>query len=201
MKFTVADLLDQLSIDAAIEPPKLAKSLKLTKQSEKECLDLALDALGRIGIIAIQDDGGVLRCEDDQLIDARLRCSSKGFCFAIRHDGGDDIYIRDHQLNHAWNGDRVLVRITREGGRRRSPEGGVQCILERSTTSLLAQVERQDEQLVAVPLDDRLLASIHLPKEAGEHLRRSGNRRGRGSGRSLPGGPACGRGARGTLCP
>ena len=46
---------------------------------------------------------------------ARLRCSSKGFCFAIRHDGGDDIYIRDHQLNHAWNGDRVLVRITREG--------------------------------------------------------------------------------------
>ena len=116
MTFTVADLLDQLSIDAAIEPPKLAKSLKLTKQSEKECLDLALDALGRIGIIAIQDDGGVLRCEDDQLIDARLRCSSKGFCFAIRHDGGDDIYIRDHQLNHAWNGDRVLVRITREGG-------------------------------------------------------------------------------------
>lgn len=170
MKFTVADLLDQLSIDAAVEPPKLAKSLKLTKQSEKQCLDLALDALGRIGVVAIQDDGGVIRCENDQLIDARLRCSSKGFCFAIRHDGGDDIYIRDHQLNHAWNGDRVLVRITREGGRRRSPEGGVQCILERSTTSLLAQVERQDEQLVAVPLDDRLLASIQLPKEAGEHL-------------------------------
>ena len=60
MKFTVADLLDQLSIDAAVEPPKLAKSLKLTKQSEKQCLDLALDALGRIGVVAIQDDGGVI---------------------------------------------------------------------------------------------------------------------------------------------
>ena len=37
----------------------------------------------------------------------------KSFCFAIRDDGGDDI-IRDHQLNHAWNGDRVLVPVTRE---------------------------------------------------------------------------------------
>ena len=108
------------------------------------------------------------RCED--LFDARLRCSSKGFCFAIRDDGGDDIYIRDHQLNHAWNGDRVLVRVTREGGRRRSPEGGVQCILERSTQSLLAQVERQQDRMVAAPLDDRMLTSIELPADAEEHL-------------------------------
>ena len=53
--------------------------------------------------------------------------------------------------------------MIREGGRRRSPEGGVQCILERSTTSLLAQVEQQENQLVATPLDDRVLATIKLP--------------------------------------
>ena len=58
-------------------------------------------------------EAGISRRTDDSLIEARLRCSSKGFCFALREDGGDDIYIRDHQLNHAWNGDRVLVRITR----------------------------------------------------------------------------------------
>merc|ERR1711965_1243625 len=94
---------------------------------------------------------------------------AKGFCFAIRDDGGDDIYIRDHQLNHAWNGDRVLVRLTREGGRRRSPEGGVQCILERTTTSLLAAVEQQEERVIAVPLDDRLLASMELCTEDATH--------------------------------
>jgi ribonuclease R len=58
----------------------------------------------------------------------------------------------------------VLVRIIRDAGRRRSPEGGVQCILQRATTSLLAQVEQQDERLLAVPLDDRVLASIELPE-------------------------------------
>ena len=111
---------------------------------------------------------GRLDCPD--LVPARLRCSSKGFCFALRDDGGEDVYIRDHQLNHAWNGDRVLVKITRDGGRRRSPEGAVQCILERQTSSLLAQVEQQADRLLATPLDDRFLTSVVLPPEDATHL-------------------------------
>ena len=170
MKFSVADLLDQLSYDQPVPKATLAKILKLTNKADRERLDLALDGLSKLGLLSRQDDDGVVRDRCDDLFDARLRCSSKGFCFAIRDDGGDDIYIRDHQLNHAWNGDRVLVRVTREGGRRRSPEGGVQCILERSTQSLLAQVERQQDRMVAAPLDDRMLTSIELPADAEEHL-------------------------------
>ena len=169
MKFTVADLLDQVPAEGSLEKAKLEKILRLTNRSEKQTLDLALHGLNRLGILTIDEEGGVSRGESNDLVEARLRCSSKGFCFAIRDDGGDDIYIRDHQLNHAWNGDRVLVRLTREGGRRRSPEGGVQCILERSTTSLLASVEQQDDRLVAVPLDDRLLASIELSSDDASH--------------------------------
>ena len=170
MKFSVADLLDQLSFDQPVPKSTLAKILKLTNKADRERLDLALDGLSKLGLLSRQDDDGVVRDRCEDLFDARLRCSSKGFCFAIRDDGGDDIYIRDHQLNHAWNGDRVLVRVTREGGRRRSPEGGVQCILERSTQSLLAQVERQQDRMVAAPLDDRMLTSIELPADAEEHL-------------------------------
>ena len=162
MKFTVADLLDQVPTEGSLESTKLEKILRLTNRAEKQSLALALQGLQRLGILDLDDQGSVSRGLADDLVEARLRCSSKGFCFAIRDDGEDDIYIRDHQLNHAWNGDRVLVRMTREGGRRRSPEGGVQCILERSTTSLLASVETQDERVIAVPLDDRLLASIEL---------------------------------------
>lgn len=165
MKFTVADLLDQVPCDGALEIAKLEKILRLSNRAEKQTLGLAIEALSRLGILTTDDSGGIQKCLTNELVEARLRCSTKGFCFAIRDDGGDDIYIRDHQLNHAWHGDRVLVRITREGGRRRSPEGGVQCILERATTSLLATVEHQDEKLVAIPLDDRLLATIDLQTE------------------------------------
>ena len=170
MKFSVADLLDHLPVSASLETAKLEKILRLSNRAEKEGLRLALQSLSKLGVIQCDDDGVVCRGEDTDLIEGRLRCSSKGFCFAIREDGGEDIYIRDHQLNHAWNGDRVLVRITREGGRRRSPEGGVQCILERNTTSLLAQIDRQDERLLALPLDDRLLATIELPDGDASHL-------------------------------
>jgi len=169
MKFTVADLLDQLPTSEPLPRTKLEKALGLSLKADKEQLQIGLEALTRLGLIDSRDDG-LLRRSGESLVTARLRCSSKGFCFALREDGGDDIYIRDHQLNHAWNGDRVLVRITRDGGRRRSPEGGVQCILSRHTTSLLAQLERQDDRLVAQPLDDRLLTSIELPSEDSQHL-------------------------------
>ena len=169
MKFTVANLLDQLPANDALPLAKLEKALGLTLKPDKHLLHVALDGLSRIGLLE-QGEAGIQRRQDESLIEARLRCSSKGFCFALRVDGGEDIYIRDHQLNHAWNGDRVLVRITREGGRRRSPEGGVQCILERATRHLLAQVEQHDDRLVAVPLDDRLLTTVELPAEDGSYL-------------------------------
>jgi ribonuclease R len=169
MKFTVADLLDQLSTSETLPLVKLEKSLGLVDAQEKQQLRIGIDALIRLDLLQETPDG-LLKREVPELVTARLRCSSKGFCFALREDGGEDIYIRDHQLNHAWNGDRVLVRITREGGRRRSPEGSVQCVLERNTTSLLAQVERQEARLVAVPLDDRLLTAIDLPEGDGAHL-------------------------------
>ena len=164
MKFTVADLLDQVPQDGSLEVSKLEKILRLTNRADKQSLSIALKGLNRLGVLSLEEESSISRGDDIGFIEARLRCSSKGFCFAIRDDGGEDVYIRDHQLNHAWNGDRVLVRIIRDAGRRRSPEGGVQCILQRATTSLLAQVEQQDERLLAIPLDDRVLASIELPE-------------------------------------
>ncbi|MEI7951343.1 MAG: RNB domain-containing ribonuclease [Synechococcaceae cyanobacterium ELA182] len=169
MKFTVADLLDQLSTEECLQISKLEKALGLSSKTDKEQLRIGLDAMVRLDLVS-EKETGLLRQDNPELIPARLRCSSKGFCFALRDDGGEDIYIRDHQLNHAWNGDRVLVRITREGGRRRSPEGGVQCILQRKTSSLLAQVEQQDERLLAIPLDDRLLTTVELPATDAAHL-------------------------------
>ena len=123
MKFTVAHLLDQLSSSEILPLASLETSLGLTEEEDRQQLRIGLDALQRLALIE-ESEEGLRRQEAPDLIAARLRCSSKGFCFALREDGGDDIYVREHQLNHAWNGDRVLVKITREGGRRRSPEGG-----------------------------------------------------------------------------
>lgn len=168
MKFSVSDLLDQLRGESVLPVEDLEKKLALKTAVEKAQLALALQALERVGVLQ-SAEAGISRQPNEEVFEARLRCSSKGFCFALREGGGEDVYIRDHQLNHAWNGDRVLIKVTREGGRRRSPEGGVQCILERANTTVLAQVERQGEQLQAVPLDDRLQNPIQLAEADASH--------------------------------
>jgi ribonuclease R len=70
--------------------------------------------------------------------------------------------VRESRLSNAWNGDRVLVRVTKDGVRRRSPEGEVRLILERSNPTLLSTVKFTDDSYRAVPLDDRLLFEVEL---------------------------------------
>ncbi len=108
---------------------------------------------------------------EEAVVEAKLRCSSKGFCFAIQDsEGTEDIYIRESHLSNAWNGDRVFVKIIKEGSRRRSPEGEVKLILERANPSLLARIKQinghnGEPYYRAVPLDDRLLFELDLVPE------------------------------------
>lgn len=169
MKFSVAKLLSQLHPETSTTVTQLQKKLSLSTESEKTQLDIALTALKALGLVRHQE-GKIYLQPHDHLIPARLRSSSKGFCFAMREGGGSDIYIRDQHLNHAWNGDRILVQIVRGGERRRSPEGIVQCVLERAHRTLLAVPKRSDHGLIAQPLDDRLPHPIQLPEEDSHHL-------------------------------
>jgi len=68
----------------------------------------------------------------------------------------------------------VLVKLTKEGSRRRSPEGEVELILERSNQSLLAS-QADEHRLSGCPLDDRLLFEIDLHPPNGTNLAEANN--------------------------
>lgn len=162
MHFTIASLLANFSEDKFVAPKVLEKKLGCDDPESQRELEIALDALERIGLL-IKERGKYRRASDDGLIEGRLRCSSKGFCFAIQDtEGAEDIFVREHQLSTAWNGDRVLVRVTREGRRKKSPEGEVKLILERGNPSVIARVKQTEDGFRATPLDDRLLFEIAL---------------------------------------
>ncbi|MFM7170450.1 MAG: organic colvent ABC transporter permease, partial [Cyanobium sp.] len=78
MKFTVADLLDQLSTDESLPPTQLEKALGITATEEQDKLRIGLDALERLALVERREEG-VRRLECPELVPARLRCSSKGF--------------------------------------------------------------------------------------------------------------------------
>ena len=138
---TVLKILESLDHEDGLDVGKLERSLKITKKFDKDNLNIAIKALTKLGIIQnIIDDKLTLNNEID-FLQGRVRCSSKGYCFVVREDQGEDIYIRENNLNNAWHGDLVLVLITKQGVKRRAPEGKIQCVLQRYNETLLAKVE------------------------------------------------------------
>ncbi len=165
MEFSIATLLANFTNDKLVAAKVLEKKLDCQDEPCLQKLHIALDILEKVGIL-VKDRGKYRRVPEEDVIEAKLRCSSKGFCFAIQEEeGSEDIYIRESHLSTAWNGDRVLVKTTKEGSRRRSPEGEVRLILERSNQSLLARLKQNSKSFRAVPLDDRLLFEIELQNE------------------------------------
>lgn len=163
MEFSIASLLANFSDDKPVAVKALEKKLNVSNGASED-LQIALDALERINVLE-KTRGKYRRVEDEDIIEGKLRCSSKGFCFAIQdEETADDIYVRESQLHSAWNGDRVLVKVTKDGSRRRSPEGEVTLILERANASVLSKVKagEEDNQFKAVPLDDRLLFELDI---------------------------------------
>ena len=163
--FTTSSIIDNLNHSEGLEYKKLCKSLKITKKSDKDKLDIALTALEKLEIINKNANDEYTCTKENNHIVAKIRCSSKGYCFAVRGKNKEDIYIKENLLNYAWNGDKVLVRIIKEGYRRRSPEGIVDCILERSNKILLSKVEKINNDIYAIAIDDRILSKIKLPNE------------------------------------
>ncbi len=162
--FTTSSIIDNLNQSEGLEYKKLCRSLKITKKSDKDKLNIALLALEKLEIINKNANNEYFCKKDSNHIVAKIRCSSKGYCFAVRERNKEDIYIKENLLNYAWNGDKVLVRVLKEGYRRRSPEGIVDCILERSNQILLSKVEIIENDVFAIPIDDRILSKIKLPK-------------------------------------
>ncbi|EKU99620.1 VacB/RNase II-like 3'-5' exoribonuclease [Leptolyngbya sp. PCC 7375] len=175
MNFSIASLLANFSNDKLVTTKTLEKKLNCADDDQVKDLGIALNALERIGVLE-KERGKYRRIHQDGVIEGKLRCSSKGFCFAIQdEEEADDIYVREAHLHHAWNGDRVLVKVTKEGNRRRSPEGEVQLILERANSSVLARIKEPEEgdRLQAVPLDDRLLFQLDLKNQDNDELNQS----------------------------
>lgn len=162
MEFSIAALLANFTNDKLVAVKVLEKKLNCLDEIAQAKLHIALEVLEKIGVL-VKERGKYRRLPEEGVIEAKLRCSSKGFCFAIQDvEGAEDIYIRESHLSNAWNGDRVLVKLTKEGSRRRSPEGEVRLILERANHSLLGRIKQTNTGFRAIPLDDRLLFEIEV---------------------------------------
>ena len=78
MEFSIATLLSHFSEDKLVAGKDLQKKLGCQDEEGIQQLQIALDTLEKIGVL-VKDRGKYRRVYDQDVVAAKLRCSSKGF--------------------------------------------------------------------------------------------------------------------------
>ncbi len=112
----------------------LAKKLGIVSYSDKEDLLAVLKNMEKDNLITEYNTRYFLP-ENSALIEGVIRRHERGFAFLIRSDGEKDLFIPPKYVNGAYQGDKVLVKLTNfKGGS--SDEAEVVKILERGVNRL-----------------------------------------------------------------
>src|SRR5438874_5252512 len=143
----------------------IARELGLTGP-QRNAVRKTLRELERAGVIArIRKDRYVLPAEAD-LVTGKLSIHQVGYGFlASETPGQPDIFIAAENTGTAMNGDRVVVRISRDApydrikGRR---EGRVIRILERAHDTIVGTLQRSRNFYYVVPDDPRFVHDIYV---------------------------------------
>ncbi len=132
------------------------------------------DLFGR-RLRAMERDGELMRNRKNalclpaklDLIPARVEGHPEGYGFALRDDGGADIFLGPREMQRVLHGDRVMVRLVGTDQRGR-PEGTLVEVLEHVNTRLVARLFQEQGVLFAVAENKRISQDILVaPDQAG----------------------------------
>lgn len=123
----------------------------------------------------LEQDGEILRTRSNRygipermnVIKGRIQGSAKGFAFLIPEEPEfSDVYIPESDLNGAFHGDKVLVRINRPAlstGER--AEGEVIRILSREISQVVGTFQSSGSYGFVIADDKHIAQDIFIPKE------------------------------------
>ena len=89
--FSTSSIIENLNQEEGLEYKKLCRLLKLSKKTDKAKLDIALRALEDLEIINKNKDNEYFSVKESNHLVAKIRCSSKGYCFEVRDNNKEDI--------------------------------------------------------------------------------------------------------------
>ncbi len=141
-----------------------------------------LRELERAGeIVRIRKNRYVLPAEAD-LVTGKLSIHQAGFGFLVPEKSGEpDIFVAAENTGTAMNGDRVVVRISRDIPQRRAKvragpalrqrsEGRVIRILERARDTIVGTLQQSKNFYYVVPDDPRLVHNVYVQVPPREKL-------------------------------
>ncbi|MCB6366090.1 ribonuclease R [Intestinibacillus massiliensis] len=109
------------------------------------------------------DDGKIVRNKKNKYGQAghfgclagSFQATGRSFAFVTPEEGGADIFIAPGASGGAWQGDRVLIRVSDAPGRAGRREGEVLKVLSRSRRDVTGVLEKQGRAFVLRPDSDK----------------------------------------------
>ena len=123
---------------------------------------------------SMEKEGTIIRTQKDKfalpeklgLVAGKLQAHSKGFGFLIPDaEGEKDVFLPSSFINGAMNGDKILVRVTREDKDGKKREGEVVQIIERSNTKIIGIYEDSKNFGFVVAEDTRISQDIFISRK------------------------------------
>ena len=121
-------------------------------------LQVVVDQLSTSGDIKISPKGLLTPNSEQNLVRGVLQTHKDGYGFVSNPDG-EDVFVNERNMNGAWHGDKVVVRIigTARNGKR---EGNVFEVIERRFTQVVGHLLRENGVWLVSPDDVRLRTDI-----------------------------------------
>jgi ribonuclease R len=97
-------------------------------------------------------------------VEGVIEVTQRGSAYVVPDEGDDDIFVAASDLNHALNGDRVVVTVYPSKKSKR-PEGFVLEVLSRAKSDYVGVLQRNKNFSFLVPDDKRMYADIFISNE------------------------------------
>lgn len=138
-------------------------SAKLAYEGDRNDIIAALANLAKEDRLGEHERGKYFFLQKQLELEGRLEITSKGTGYVITDDeDAEDIFIEPYDLNKAFHGDRVLVKV-RSKGKGRKLEGKVISILQRSQKQFVGTFEMFRAVAFVVPDDKKMYTDIFIP--------------------------------------
>lgn len=101
--------------------------------------------------------------QHSKTVEGEFQMTQRGAGFLLTDKNEADIYIAPQHVNHALNGDRIRVAITKKTATK--TEGQVVEVLQRERTQFVGTVEAHEKFAFFIPDNQRNGVDIYIPKE------------------------------------
>ncbi len=122
-----------------------------------------LQDLAKEGFIKARGHGEFVMLDTAESLEGTIDMTARGAGFVTIDGRGIDVYISPNNVQHALNGDRVRIKIIKQGKNR--DEGKVLEVIERDRTQFVGSIQMHDKFAFMKPDNLKTGTDIFIPKE------------------------------------